>query len=353
MRKLATVRVISKLSPIKGADRIEVATIDGWEVVTQKAMGYKVGDLVVYFEIDSWIPTTIAPFLTAEHKTPREYKGILGEKLKTVKLRGQVSQGLIILPSSLKLSGLLKIKEGLDLSEVLGVIKWEQDEPVKKANNVGPTKNFPTNLFPKTDQERIQNCFSKVNTDDAYEGTLKLDGSSCSIFMHENKLRVCSRNVEIEVYKKLSWWDRIKQYFGFEVEIQVTDNNFARIAHQHRDKIKEGLVIQGELMGPGIQKNREEFEGFRFFCYDLYSIKSKRYYSADTRLEYCGRRGIEHAPVLTIGNLPFKELKEALDYAEELKSIKHPVAEGVVYKSIMNPSFSFKVISNKYLLKEE
>ena len=95
MRKLASVRVIDAISVIPGADAIEVATIGGWDVVVKKGE-YKPGDIAVYFEVDSWIPTTLASFLTKPGQEPREYKGIKGERLKTVKLRGQLSQGLLL-----------------------------------------------------------------------------------------------------------------------------------------------------------------------------------------------------------------------------------------------------------------
>ena len=94
MRKLASIRRIADLQPIPDADKIEVATVDGWKVVTQKGL-YNVGDLVVFFEIDSWIPNELAPFLSKD-KEPREYNGVKGERLRTVKLRGQISQGLLM-----------------------------------------------------------------------------------------------------------------------------------------------------------------------------------------------------------------------------------------------------------------
>ena len=95
MRKLATVRKIDKIEPIEGADKIVKATVGGWSLVTAIDNGFKEGDLVVYLEIDSWVPTEIAPFLS-KGKEPRVYKGVKGERLRTVKLRGVQSQGLII-----------------------------------------------------------------------------------------------------------------------------------------------------------------------------------------------------------------------------------------------------------------
>lgn len=96
MRKLASIRRIADINPIPDADAIERVTVDGWNVVAQKAMGYKVGDLVIYFEIDSWIPHKLAPFLTKDAALPKVFNGVEGERLKTVKLRGTLSQGLIL-----------------------------------------------------------------------------------------------------------------------------------------------------------------------------------------------------------------------------------------------------------------
>lgn len=95
-RKMATIRKIDDIQPIEGADLIHAVKIGGWTVVAQKSMGYKVGDLVVYCEIDSFIPTEVAPFLTQAGHFPKEYNGIKGERLRTKKLKGVISQGLLL-----------------------------------------------------------------------------------------------------------------------------------------------------------------------------------------------------------------------------------------------------------------
>ncbi len=124
MRKMATIRKIDDIQPIEGADRIHAIKIGGWTVVAQKEMNYKVGDLVVYCEIDSFIANTIAPFLTPEGKEPREYNGIKGERLKTKKLKGVISQGLLLPLSTLEHVD-SELMEGLDVSAPLGIVKWE------------------------------------------------------------------------------------------------------------------------------------------------------------------------------------------------------------------------------------
>ena len=108
MRKLASIRRIDDIQPIEGADAIEVATIDGWKVVVKRGE-FTVGDLAVYLEIDSWVPHELAAFLS-KGKEPREYNGVKGERLRTVKLRGTTSQGL-----------LLKIEDVFKVVEVDGI----------------------------------------------------------------------------------------------------------------------------------------------------------------------------------------------------------------------------------------
>lgn len=182
-RKMASIREIEEIKPIDGVDAIEAVRIGGWFVVVKKSDNYKVGDKVVYCEIDSWVPTSVAPFLTKPEHFPKEYNGIKGERLRTVKLRGQLSQGLILPLSCMgeeyykdrserelencwvKPTGDTFIgatdKVGADVSQYLGITKWELPE-VKHADAKG---NFP-HFFPKTDQERIQNCFKDVKRQD-------------------------------------------------------------------------------------------------------------------------------------------------------------------------------------------
>ena len=136
MRKLASIQKILDIGPIPGADAIEVATINAWKVVVKKGE-FDVGDLVIYMEVDSWVPSTLAPFLS-KGKEPREYEGIKGERLRTVRLRGQVSQGLI-LPVHYADPGLgivpFHYVEGQDVSQALGIVKYEPPIPACLAGN--------------------------------------------------------------------------------------------------------------------------------------------------------------------------------------------------------------------------
>ena len=367
-RKLASIRRIADIQPIEGADAIVVATVDGWKVVVKKDE-FKVGDLAVYLEIDSWVPHELAPFLS-KGQEPRVYNGVKGERLRTIKLRGQVSQGLLLATHDRGIFSVLASKdsallfetaeEGMDLTEALGIQKWEAPIPAQLQGQAAGM--FPTSLIPKTDQERIQNCFGEIQKrakrfatekvwnaetqtleehpvvvpedfkEPTYEVTMKLDGSSCTIFRWEDELRVCSRNLELKINE------------------ENKDNTFVAMALKIGDKIPNGLAVQGEVMGHGVQGNREEFKEHRFFVFDIFDIAKHTYLAPGERRSVCHMIGLEHVPVLGTEWKAPTSVEEGLALAEG-PSINHKIREGLVWKCNEDPSFSFKTISNQFLLK--
>ena len=243
-RKLATIRRITEINPIEGADLIEAISIGGWTVVAQKAMGYKVNDLVVYLEIDAFVPTEVAPFLTQEGKEPKEYLGIKGERLRTKKLKGVVSQGLLLPLESVSDNPLFNAEmlfyEGSDVTSLLGIVKWNPPQEFRSADAKG---TFPS-FIPKTDQERIQNLsreFDKYKeAAELWEITEKLDGSSMTVFFKDGNVGVCSRNLELKEDIDNTFW-------GCAVDSGAVDE---------LKKFQQELALQGELIGPGIQGNK-------------------------------------------------------------------------------------------------
>jgi hypothetical protein len=164
-RKLASIRIIDAIDPIEGADAIEVATVGGWKIVVKKGE-LKAGDLAIYCEIDSWIPTEIAEFLS-KGKEPRVYEGVRGEKLRTIRLRGQLSQGLLlplsVLSHLVDVTGAPFVPElGADVSDELNIQKWEAQLP-------SCLQGQALGLFPsfirKTDQERCLSGDTLISTD--------------------------------------------------------------------------------------------------------------------------------------------------------------------------------------------
>ena len=393
MRKLASIRRIADIQPIEGADAIVVATIDGWKVVVKKDE-FNVGDLALYLEIDSWVPHDLAPFLSKGHE-PREYCGVKGERLRTIKLRGQVSQGLLLpitticdwddeeqlweyldhpemggdlgepqyLEDRVEFSLTLRrvfAEEGDDATEILGIQKWEAPIPAQLQGQAAGM--FPTSLIPKTDQERIQNCFGEIQKrakrfatekvwnaetqtleehpvvvpadfkEPTYEVTMKLDGSSCTIFRWEGELRVCSRNLELKIND------------------ENKDNTFVAMALLLADSITDGFAFQGEVIGEGIQGNREGLKGHRFYLFDIFDIQTHEYVSPTFRRHAAEWRSLDHVPVLGTDWKAPNSVEEGLALAEG-PSINHKIREGLVWKCNEDPSFSFKTISNQFLLK--
>ena len=336
-RKMASIRRITSLSPIQGADFIELAQVDGWKTVVKKGL-HKEGDFVVYCEIDSWIPKTLVPDLSRGDKV-RTYEGIEGERLRTIKLRGQISQGLIIPLNETPLE-LGTIEEGQDVSEELGIIKWEHPENLFVRG--GEAKgNFPS-FIRKTDQERFQNIDKDYPVGKLFEVTEKLEGSSMTCYLQNDVFGVCSRNYDLKDSDENAFWATAKKF---------------RIEDLMRRYNLEGYALQGELVGPKIQNNIYGFSEYRFFVFDVFDIKKGSY------MKPCERTalvkvvlGLGHAPILGCfeykeGNLV--EGRDPLSFAEG-KSVLNPKIEreGLVFKCTQE-EYSFKAISNKYLLKKK
>lgn len=335
-RKMVTVRKIDNILPIEGADLIHTVKIGGWTVVAQKSMGYKIGDLVLYCEIDSFIPNSVAPFLTPGGKEPKEYQGIKGERLKTKKLKGVISQGLL-LPLSVLDNVESELTEGLDVSVPLGVVKWEPPAEFQSPDAKG---TFPS-FIPKTDQERIQNLskdFQKWKEQGAeWEVTEKLDGSSMTVFCKDGEVGVCSRNLELKEDENNTFWKAAKSSGAYS----VLKNKGLNIA------------LQGELVGPGIQGNKYNLQDHVYFIYDIFDIDKQEYFLPEERQKFVKDTFLIHVPVLDSSLFPTDSIEEVLKLAEG-KSTEGscPEREGIVFKSKTSQD-SFKAISNKWLCKFE
>lgn len=334
MRKLATIRKIDEIRPIPEAELIECAVIGGWTVVVKKGE-YRPGDVAVYCEIDSWIPTELAPFLS-KGQEPREYNGVKGERLRTVCLRGQLSQGLLLKPADV-MSAKQFTLAGIDgdVTELLGIQKWEAPIPAQLAGEVRGT--FPS-FIPKTDQERIQNMTAEIEDyrtrELSFEVTEKLDGSSMTVYSFEGDAGVCSRNLNLRETEGNSRW---------------------AVARRERllDKIAgRDIALQGELIGEGIQGNPYKIKGQQFYVFDIYDIGLKEYFSPQARRKFCEEFEINHVPVYGEYWQITETVPEMLKRAEMKSTLNDKQEqEGVVYKCNQDPAISFKCISNKFLLK--
>lgn len=362
MRKLVTIQKISEIKPIDGADNIEVAKVLGWQTVVKKGQ-FQPGDYCVWFEIDCFLP------LEKKYEFLKKacYKKVegLGEglRLRTIKLRKTLSQGLAM---PLDDMGIYKESDKTwkysneygfqyyihpeldeDLSRTFDVVKYEPPLPACFAGKV--KGNFPS-FIPKTDQERIQNLYESekdniFSEDLWFEVTVKMDGTSATFYNNGGVNGVCSRNLDLKLE------DESSVYVKFAKESNICN------------LIPDGFAVQGELMGPGIQGNRENLNVVTLFVFDIYNIKEGRYLTPKERRDFVTSSFVEesgritHVPLLEfkyglVSDYGNDKLESLLQWADEEKSYNNDVAEGLVFKR-HDGKFSFKVIANRFLLGEE
>lgn len=410
MRHLATIREIDKVLPIENADKIEVATMKGlgWNVVVKKNE-VKTSDKVVYFEIDSALPIEDRyEFLRASsYKCWKLKDKVLKEcfRLKTIKLRGVVSQGLIlpiILFPELKdknvgddVTEILKIQHYDELKEIYGYTK------LNGATSIGNTKGDFPSFIQKSDQTRIQSLMSYFDDykEVYFSAEAKYDGSSCTVYMVDKKydkdqFGVCSRNnnlkrpvnTKFEYIKECltlkcypynffkRWIKRFskiwKVLFGEYKSTSSSDfwniiikSNLEEPMRIYFKETKRSIALQGEYVGPGVNDNRDKYTEHHYFIYDIYDVDNHTYLDSEERhfiinklRSYNTNSIIEEVDTINQKIQIFKEcdnLEKLLQYVDR-KTLRGNRLEGVVFKSIGQiPYFSFKCINNKYLLDEK
>ncbi len=332
MRKLVTIRRVDNIIAIPGADNIELAVVGAWQCVVKKGEFF-VGSYGVYHEIDSWLPYVCEAyrFLMKPQGENKVFDGIEGYRLRTMKMRGVISQGLLLPISSLLES---------DLTIVNNVTKYEKYVTEPNGNVV--VRNWPA-FLPKTDQERYQNIAGKVaqwsSDDDLFEVTEKLDGSSCTVYFKDGVVGVCSRNVEIEEDATNPFWKVVDKYNLFD-EISGLGRNIA---------------IQGELISSKIQGNPYKLADgdFYFRPFNVFDIDEQKYLSTNDAMEVCADMLLDYVPILE-DSVPLDLLGDLIEYADgQSKLNKNVLREGLVFKCVNDHNKSFRVVSNKWLLKNE
>lgn len=376
-RKLASIRRIKEILPIEGADAIEVAVVDGWKVVTKKGE-YKPGDLCIYCEIDSFLPIR-EEFEFLRKSSYKKMGDQEGFRLKTIRLRGQVSQGLLLPLSVLNgqeemqvgiarqpwgdqlqlgpYDDALVIEEGADVSNHLGIVKYEPPIPAELA---GKVKGLFPSFIRKTDEERVQNLARdyeewKISSKHQFYVTEKLDGSSATYYFKDGVFGVCSRNLELaepeEFVPGMVMCDD-------GIERPKQENTFWKVARQLDLKTKLGAVgynicLQGELIGEGIQGNPYKIKGQTVKFFNAFNIDTQEYLGLNEFLAVTSLLGLDRVPILDVSFALPDTVDEMLKYAEG-KSALNPNTEreGVVVRSF-DRTISFKAISNKFLLSEK
>lgn len=342
-RALATVESIDLITPIENADSIELAKVRGWNVVIRKG-DFTEGEPVVYFEIDSFLPLDDPRFtFLAPRGARKNPEGVEGHVLKTAKLRGQYSQGLIM-----PLSDFPEIEVwsyGSDVTRYIpGLEKWDPPIPAELAGSAkGP---FPS-VFRKTDEERVQNMPYVFDPDPDLNGgwiaTEKIDGSSMTVYYNYGEIGVASRNWDIEETSHNSMWKLAHSLDLFE--------KMKTLALPEGDS---EIALQGEIFGPGIQGNALQVKDVQFRLFTIQHEREElpRSLWPDWALELA----------VPVHNLPYPgTIDEALDQVENLKSLINPQrpVEGIVWRNTRATRFkngaraSWKAISQRYLLKHD
>lgn len=326
-RKLATVEQVLSVKSIPGADKIEIAQIKGWQVVIKKGE-FSVGDLCIYCEIDSFLP--IKPEFEFLRKL--SYKklpsGEEGFRLRTVKLRGQLSQGLALPVSILDCA----VEIGLDVTEKLRIVKYEAPTPDELKGHVNGV--FPS-FIPKTGGERIQNIINEYDSFKAkrFRVTEKLDGCSATYYLHKGSFGVCSRNWDLIESQNNTFW-KIARELNIEDSLR---------------KIGKNIAIQGEIIGEGIQGNPYKLKSQQFRCFSAYLIDDHRYASTD-EITSLIPDNLATVPVIACDFQLPDTINDLLDMADGKSEINPETdREGLFLHS---DDLKFKVISNSFLLNE-
>jgi RNA ligase (TIGR02306 family) len=333
MRALVTIQKVKEITAIPDSDFLELAHVMGWQCVVKKG-DFKAGDMGVYYEVDSFLPLDERyEFLRASSYRDNVDNG-KGFRIRTLKMRGQLSQGLFLpLEKFPELEGL---SEGADVTEKLDVKKWYIPETANAGGTIIGERPYG---IPASDEIRIQSALELLEElkGKPYYITTKMDGTSGIVYYIDGKIGCCSRNKEIKDEESSLYWTPVYKYSLKE-----------KLA-----KLGRNIVITGEICGPGIQKNRLRLPGTDWYVFDVKDWDAGKYFPYDEAVKLCAELGL-----LTV---PLEERGEQFDYSLEtlLEKArgKYPSGldkEGIVVRSVLSPkAVSFKVLNNDALLKEK
>eukprot|EP00054_Salpingoeca_dolichothecata_P039049 m.15154 g.15154 ORF g.15154 m.15154 type:complete len:345 (+) comp9528_c0_seq1:131-1165(+) len=339
-RKLASIQLVNGVKEVPDSHSLDVITVLGWEVVVKRSE-FQPGDRVVYCEVDSILP----------EKEPFEFLRSKNFRVKTVKIRKQVSQGICFREQDvLEEEHIGKHEVGTDITEIMGVVKWEPAETFagdlastsgsgnQNANpHLGPFPDF----IRKTDQPRLQNMpqILEEHKDSHFIVTEKLDGTSTTYFWNKGNFGICSRNRQIlsgDVKPVPVYWTMAER---LELAARM-------------EQLGRNVAIQGEIIGPKIQKNKYEKDETDFFIFNVYDIDRAENVSFEVMQEVTKLLGLKMVPILSDKFKLMSSVPEMVAFSKDKSKIhKKTQREGVVIRHVDNGEISFKVISPAFLLK--
>lgn len=334
-RKLASIQIISDIKKHSNADRLKLATILGWQVIVTDM---EKGDKVIYCEIDSMLPAD-------SQWIPDSFKGTkINNKyrIKTIKLRGELSQGYIISLTSPGLEKFANYEIGSDVTEELGIEKY--DDTVNNPGWIDVQKNhgmkpFPTNYVEKTDEARIQSepYLLENICGKPYYTTVKLDGMSITILTLDGQVKICSRNYILNDPdpKKPCPYNTVCDKYDLKNKLLDYPD----------------LVIQGEVCGPKIQNNLLKLPDIDMYVFNMVEKGTYKKYSREKMIEMCKKLGLKHVPIIDHGDsFPKMSVNQVLELSKGFYDGTKNHREGLVIRS-EDQTLSFKAINNDYLLR--
>lgn len=370
-RKLAHIEKVEWIRPIQGADKIVLCGVLGWQCVVAKKDGFKEGDKVVYIEIDSVVP----------EKPEFEFLRDRKFRVKTIKLKGEVSQGLVVPLSILGKNRPVKLELGDDVTDLIGIVKYlspsEQEEIKAEIRRAATEKNRLKKFlmryswfrklnsshkqksgFPywvsKTDEERIQNMPRVLDdfTAESVYVTEKIDGQSATftgkmvpmfnnflgkVFPKKFLFVVCSRNLTTNDRESLYW--RVAKKYNLEKVLRENPK----------------LTIQGEQVDTKVQGNKYKVTEPQLFVFNVIDHENKYQYNFEEMSNFCNKYGLKTVPYLFDGQLSNigATVNEVVEYSKGKSILLDIPREGIVVRSIKNGKkvFSFKCINPDFLLK--
>jgi len=337
-RSLVTIQRIKSLTPIEGADFIELAEVMGWRAVTRKGE-FQVGDLCAYFEVDSILPEQEV----FEFMRPRKHR------VKSMRLKGTLSQGLALPIASLNLNKSY-LQEGDDVTRQLGIKKYDPYEASGPSAKLGGnTKGTLPHFVKRTDEYRLQShlkLFYEFAGLDVYQ-TIKLDGSSMTVYYNkgiDNPFGVCSRKLNLDKDETNAFW-KVALNYGLEEKFAA---------------LNENIYVQLELCGEGVQKNPLQLKGLDAFAFNVFFLDKGVYGGKEELQEICKKLGLKTVPIED--EYVFNHtLDDLLKKAEGLYEGTKNQREGIVIRPVvarLSPALGYslcsaKIHNNEYLLKEK
>lgn len=330
--KLAYIETINEIIPIEGADRIELAKVQGWQSVVKRGE-YSVGDRVVFIPIDTVLHPSIWNSYLHDKQDPT--KPI---RVRSVKLRGTISSGLIF-PLSI-LEPFTDYEIGQDVADLIGVTKYEKSIPAQMAGKV--KGGFPAHLISKTDEDNLLSnpeVLNELRECDYVSISLKLDGTSVTYIKKDGDFKVCSRNLELFDGDNV-YWEMARKYHLMS-------------------RLPDNTSVQGEICGQGIQKNPLQLNGVELFIFNFKNLTTNEYINEyDPLFVNYVLPTVTNLLIFNKEQLKVISLEDLQRFANNVNYGKEP-AEGIVirgfknnktvYSKTLNKMLSVKVINQNYI----